>query len=163
MTLGPNQPQTLLVSVDHGQLMVFDRDSEIDIDAYDSEAQADGLAVWPGGVAVFCDSHWTSGTTVTITLVDEQPSIELAACDHVVIAGLACPSGELRVFAPEETGMNERGVLLPPGDYGLAVCGDQFGTGDQHGDNGDDRYMLTLWPCSDPPPRHALKLRSAGV
>lgn len=152
-----DRPETLVVAVDHGQFIVSDLDGQIDIDAYNPTAEAIGLAAWSTGVTVLCESNWTNGTTVLMRLADTEPSVELGAFDHVAIAGLSCPSGELRVCAPEETGFAEHRVLVPPGDYGLMVCGDRFGSCDQYGDNGDDRYALTLWPCVELPPPRSLK------
>jgi hypothetical protein len=158
-----NCPVTLSVAVDHSQFLVRDRDSEIDVDAYDTTAHTNGLASWPGGVAVFCDSHWTEATTVVISLLETQPAVELSALDRIAIAGLSCPSGELVIYAPEETGITERRVSLPAGKYGLLVCGDQFGNGDQYGDNGNDTYNLMVWPCTELPATRALKNGRPGT
>jgi len=157
MKLLTDQQHRLAIAIDHGQFLMIDRDSEVDPDAYNERAQHDGVAGWTGGVAVFCDSHWTVFTPLVVTLVDEHPTPDLASFDHVAIAGLSCPSGELRVFSPEETGVNERGLSIPPGNYGLMICGDGFGTGDEYGDNGQDAYTLTLWPCDSPPAPCVLK------
>jgi hypothetical protein len=154
----------LTLAVDHSQFLVVDRDSKLgDDDAYDSDAAATGLAVWADGVAVFCDSHWTTRTPVTLALADTEPTIDLDEFDHVVIAGLSCPSGELRIFGPEQTGAGELQVQLPGGMYGLAVCGAQFGAGDEYDANGTDRYTLTLWPCAKRPTRRVLKNGHPGA
>jgi hypothetical protein len=152
-----DRPETLVVAIDHGQFIVSDRDSQIDVDAYGPAAEAIGLAAWSMGVTVLCESNWSNGTTVLMRLADTEPSVALGAFDHVAIAGFGCPSGELRVYAPEETGFAERQVFVPPGDYGLIVCGDRFGNCDQYGDDGDDRYALTLWPCVELPSPRSLK------
>jgi hypothetical protein len=158
-----NCPVTLSVAVDHSQFLVLDRDSEIDVDAYDATAHANGLASWPGGVAVFCDSHWTEATTVVMGLVETQPAVELSAFDHVAVSGLSCPSGELVLCAPEETGIMERHVSIPAGNYGLLACGDQFGNVDDYGDNGNDTYSLMLWPCNELPATRVLKNGRPGT
>ena len=155
--LSTRSPVTLTVHVDHGQFFVMDRDSEADDAAYGPDAIADGIGPWRDGVAVFCESAWTTGTTVVVSLAPQEPEVDLDAFDHVVIAGFTCPSGVLRVFAPEETGAHERRLRLQPGTYGLMVCSDQFGSRNNVGDNGTDRYMLTLWPARDETPRRALK------
>ena len=119
-----------------------------DPDAYTAEAQAAGLVAYDGGVAVLCDSHWTEATEVTVTRVPQEPDLDLSAVDRAVTALIRCPSGELHVVAPQETGFGERVLRLPPGEYELLVCGDRFGTGDKYGDDGDDRYAIWLWPAS---------------
>jgi hypothetical protein len=157
------EPVTLSIAVDHGQFIILDGQSEIDTDEYGQEASAAGLAQWSGGIAVFCDSHWTGGTTVVVTRVNDEPSLELAAFDHVVLAGLSCATGRLHVFAPEETGVAERVLSLPAGSYAVLVCGDRFGKGDEYGDNGEDRYSVWLWPSGAPPERRVLKPGHPGA
>jgi len=92
---------------------------------------------------------------------DEGPSehhaVDPGSCDHLVVGGVRCPSGELRIFSPEETGAHERAVFVPPGDYGLMVCGHGFGHAKDSGDNGSDRYELWLWPTDQLPQRRVLK------
>jgi hypothetical protein len=149
---------TISVHLDHHQFLLMDRDSEPDEAAYDDPAATlDGLAAWDGGVAVFCESGWTTGTTVVVSLAQSEPAVDLDAFEHVVLAGLTCRSGVLRLLAPEETGAHERRLHLPPGRYGLLVCGDEFGSRAENGDNGTDRYWLTLWPSAGSTRRRALK------
>lgn len=156
--LSLQSPVTLKVHVDHREFFVMDRDSVADEAVYaDPTAFSDGLASWRDGVAVFCESGWTTDTTVLVALVATEPTVDLDAFDHVAVAGFDCPSGVLRVFAPEETGAHERCLRLPAGRYGLMVCGDQFGSRDEHGDHGTDRYALTLWPSDVLIARRGLK------
>ncbi len=150
----------LTLALDHGQFIVLDRNGEIDIDAYDKEAQAAGLARFAGGIVVFSESHWSTKTPLRVTLVEHRPALEIGAFEFVVVAGIDCPSGELRIFSPEETGSGERPIRLPPGTYGLCVGGSEFGNTDEYGDNGRDQYQLWLWQTEHQPDREVLKIRS---
>ena len=115
------------LSLDHGQLIVLDGGAGVDVDAYTAEAQTIGLAQFDGGIVVFTYTGSSVETPLRVRLRDRWPAID--ACDHeyVVIAGLRCTTGEVRVLSPEETGGNERSLAVPAGAYGVLVCGDGFG------------------------------------
>lgn len=144
--LTPGEPVTVSVSIDHGQFLVEDRDSQIDTSSYTPEAFQRGLASWPGGVAVFGDAQWTESTRVTVTLEEADPGIDEAAFDRVTRTELSCLSGELRIYAPEGTGVEEAALRLPPGDYFLLVCRERTSPADEYGEFPDDTYELWLWP-----------------
>jgi hypothetical protein len=55
-------------------------------------------------------------------------------------------SGAVGVLGPESTGIDETVVTLPSGEYSLLVCGYDFGTTNEYGDDGDDSYAVWLWP-----------------
>jgi hypothetical protein len=140
------------VAVDHGQFIVCDRHSKVDVDSYDDAAQRAGLAAWGDGIAVFTASHWTH-TTVRLSLRRTRPAIDLDAWDHVVESGIRIAGGAVDVFGPESTGTDQVRVLIPSGSYSLAVCGTAFGTANQYGDDGIDTYTIWLWPGPIPPTR----------
>jgi len=129
----------------------------VDVDAYTAAAQAIGLAQFDRGIVIFTDSNWTSETPLRVRLTEAQPNVSLGEHEHVVMGGIECPTGELRIFSPEETGANERTLTLPPGLYGVIACGDGFGQADEHGDDGADRYELWLWPTEELPDAKSLK------
>jgi hypothetical protein len=163
MRLHPGQQVDLSLALDHGQFFVADRDSPIEIETYDDDSQAVGLAQFSDGVAVFTESHWSTDTSLRLRLAEERPNVEPACYDHVVVAGLECPSGELRIFSPEETGAAERAVALPSERYGLLVSGNGFGHADEYGDNGSDNYEVWLWPTKQLPDRQSLKSGLPGA
>jgi hypothetical protein len=146
----------LSLSVDHGQFAVVDRDAIIDVDAYTDEAVAARLAQFDGGIVVFTDSAWTTSTPLRVRLTERRPDVDVAAYDLVVSGGVACATGELRIFSPEETGINERSLAVPAGGYGVMACGAGFGQTNEHGDDGADRYELWLWPTNDLPKPESL-------
>jgi len=150
-------PVDLSLSLDHGQFVVLDRDSVVDVDAYDDGSQATGIVQFDGGVVVFTDSHWSSQTPLRVNLGNEPPALDLAAVQHVVVSGIKCTSGELRILSPEETGANERTLILQAGSFGLLACGSGFGHANGSGDNGSDRYELWLWPVRHLPSRRCIK------
>lgn len=138
----------LTVNVDHGQFIACDAGAMLDIDSYSEHATRDGLALWSdgSGMTVFTASHWTS-TVVTVALSSTRPTVDDAAWDHIVEGGLILRNG-LRIYGPEDTGVDERSISLPPGTFSLLVCGRDFDSTDDHGDDGSDSYALFLWPGS---------------
>jgi hypothetical protein len=152
----------LLLTVDHGQFAALDRGAMIDVDAYTADAQRIGLAQFNRRLVVFTESSWTSETPLRIQLKDVRPRIDLNAYDRA-LGGVYCATGELRIFSPEETLVNERAVRVPIGRYGVVAAGDSFGQTDEHGDDGADRYELWLWPTDDLLEPEGLKPGSTGV
>ena len=135
------------VRIDHGQLIVCDPAAELDIDSYGDPAQRQGLAQWRGnrGVTVFTASNWTE-THVKVRLSSERPTVVVDEWDHVVEGGLIVSSGQLHLYGPEDTGANEAAINLPSGSYSLIVCGRNFESTNEYGDEGSDAYTLLLWP-----------------
>jgi hypothetical protein len=74
----------------------------IDVEAYTADAQRIGLAQFDRGVVVFTESNWSTETPLRIRLTDRRPRIELNAYEHVVLGGVCCTTGELRILSPEE-------------------------------------------------------------
>jgi hypothetical protein len=112
--LEPDQPVELMLALDHGQFFVLDGDSEIDLDAYDEEAQRGGLACFDGGVVVLCESHWSSDTPLRMTLLSKQPSLDVDSHDHVVVGSITCRSGELRIFLQRRPTRGKELYFCPP-------------------------------------------------
>jgi hypothetical protein len=140
---------TVRVNVDHGQFIACDPQAALNIDSYDARATREGLALWGGhgGVTVFTASHWTEADVV-IALSAERPAVLEAEWDHVVEGGLVIQSGRLHLYGPEDTGINEVVLDVPPGIYSMVVCGRDFDSTDAFGDDGTDSYALLLWPGS---------------
>jgi hypothetical protein len=138
---------TVPVGIDHGQFIACDPDAQLDIESYGDAAQRAGVAVWGnvGGVTVFTASRWTN-TTVTVRLTPDRPAVSSDEWDHVVEAGLIVRSGRLHLYGPEDTGVKEVSVAVPPGTYSLVVCGRDFGSTDEYDAEGNDTYALLLWP-----------------
>jgi hypothetical protein len=145
--LGVDGELTVPVGVDHGQFIACDPDAELDIDSYGDAAQRAGLATWRSGagVTVFTASHWTD-TVVTVRLTRERPTLAEDDWDHVVEAGLVLRRGRLHLYGPEDTGVNEHSIALRPSTYALLVCGRDFDSVNECGDDGNDSYALLLWP-----------------
>lgn len=145
------------VGIDHGQFIACDPDAELDIDSYGETASRQGLAMWDGngGMTVFTASRWTE-TEVTVRLLSDRPAVAEAECDHLVEGGLVISSGRLHIYGPEDTGTNEVSISLPSDSYSVIVCGRQFHSPNEYGDDGDDSYTLVLWP-GPPLDRRVLK------
>jgi hypothetical protein len=138
---------TVAVTIDHGQFIACDPEAKLDIDSYSERAMRQGLAMWGrnGGVTIFTASHWTD-TDVTVSLSPGRPTIKDAQWDHIVEGGLVVTSGSLHLYGPEDTGTNEASIAVAPRTYSLIVCGRDFDSTNEYGDEGDDCYALLLWP-----------------
>lgn len=145
------------VGIDHGQFIACDPQADLDIDAYTDRAMRAGLALWGngGGITVFTASHWTA-SDVTVALSPARPEIAESDWDHIVEGGLVIRSGRLHIFGPEQTETNESAIAVPPQMYSLIVCGGDFDTTNEYGDDGDDAYALLMWP-GHPLDRRVLK------
>jgi hypothetical protein len=157
LVLKPGVEVTVPVAIDHGQFIACDPDAGLDIESYGERAQREGLAVWGrnGGITVFTASHWTR-TEVSVALSLERPSISEADWDHVVEAGLVIRSGRMHIYGPEDTGIHEASISVDSQAYSLIVCGRDFDSTNEYGDEGRDSYALMLWP-GKPLDRRVLK------
>ena len=81
---------------------------------------------------------------VEIEVLTSEPSIELAAFDHVAMCSLALPSGHLQVH--ECSGGERLSLSVPPGWYSVLVLFSQLGSLSDNGLEGSDRYRVVLWP-----------------
>ena len=111
--LEPGGQVVLSLAIDHGQFAVLDRGAIIDVDAYSAYAQASGLAQFDGGIVVFTESNWTSGTPLHMHLAAQRPHVDLTAYDHVVGGGLACePANSGSSHRRRPAGTSERSRSL---------------------------------------------------
>jgi hypothetical protein len=86
----------------------------------------------------------------------ERAAPAAADWDHLVEGGILVPSGRLHLYGPEGTVSREVSISLRPSDYSLIVCGRDFASTDEYGDEGRDRYTLIRWP-GQPLRRRVLK------
>ena len=81
---------------------------------------------------------------VEVVLHKEEPSSSPSEADHIVECSLAVPTGRLQVH--ECTGGPVLNWQVAPGVLRVRLSYFNLGTIDDTGLQGDDRYMVELWP-----------------
>ena len=82
---------------------------------------------------------------VTVEIVEAEPSLDLAAWDHVAEASLRLPTGHLQLH--ECTGGAVADFDITPGRYRIRLYQGGLDSIDNMGLEGNDRYHLVLWPA----------------
>ena len=78
-----------------------------------------------------------------------RPEPDLDAVQHVAEAGLSCPTGSLLLAGLTHVGGVTQ-LAVPAGPIGLRACFAGLDTLSADGSEGDDRYLVQLWPSSGP-------------
>lgn len=141
----------LRIPVDHGQFYVEDETLEDplgwDIDATFARVARDHFGITPAGFVVGTVRHW-GDTDIVVDVRAEAPTPPFDTWDHVVECGLAVPSGQITISAPETTGtpMVPR-IRLAPGQYrAMVFYGALDSVTDELDPEGEDHYRVVLWP-----------------
>lgn len=85
---------------------------------------------------------------VTVATADEEPALDLAPWDRIVDSGIALPSGQLIVSGVTDNGRSGGEIKLPAGAYRLRALYLGLNTLSSDGLNGNDRYVIQLWPLA---------------
>ena len=109
-------------------------------------------------VLVVCPVRNTT-VPVRITLLLEEPQLDLSSYDHAVRASVALPTGQLQVH--ECTGGEVLSWKVAPGTYRALVLIVGLGSLSSDGLQGKDTYRVALWP-GDSVPLQVLKQWSAA-
>lgn len=86
---------------------------------------------------------------VALEICGAEPAVSLADYDHIVEASIALPHGV--VVVTDLSGMFLDETPIEPGQYRLRFCGAALDTLSEDGLEGDDRYVVTLWPAPEMP------------
>jgi hypothetical protein len=84
---------------------------------------------------------------VILEIHEAEPACDMADWDHVAEASLHLPSGQLEVH--ECTGGPVANIALDPGWYRVRSFHGGFGTIDPRTGEGQDHYMILLWPSPE--------------
>ena len=80
----------------------------------------------------------------TLEVHETEPRFHVAEWDHIVEASIEVPSGRIEVH--ECTGGSHGEVSVAPGTYGVRALYKGLGTISGDGLEGDDFYLVTIWP-----------------
>ncbi|MGJ7039499.1 hypothetical protein J2Y63_002754 [Shinella sp. BE166] len=76
----------------------------------------------------------------------QRPDLDLDSHQHVVEAGITCPSGQLVLAGMTENETDSPRLAVKAGPLGIRASLAGLDTLSTDGLEGDDRYLLQLWP-----------------
>jgi hypothetical protein len=127
------------------QFYILDRDSPHDTDSdtfWTEESHQDGLAIGTNilGVSTGCYGDVKS----IIKLLEIEPVVELDKYDRIVEASISITSGILQIIPCVSSDEAELELKLPIGEYCVRINSGDLAS--VVGDNGDDFYLVQIWP-----------------
>lgn len=129
---------------DYHQFYLIDADSDVD---YSGEINDDAVAqrvVWKDDVLVVFTAR-NMDVSVAVQLHKQEPALDLQSTDHVVEAGLRT-SGTIIIAGCTDYLPEAVRVPVPPGDLRAWIVFTGLGTLSEDGLEGEDRYVVHLWP-----------------
>lgn len=142
----------ITASADYHQVAIADFEinwpNGVDEDAADEARAVRRHVGWADGYAVmFTPSQWQWEMPVRVEGWSAEPA-ELGDWQEIVDIDLRIDSGTLTLMAPMGEGHE---VEVPAGRYRARICGGGFTGNHMDGDEeGSDRYLIRLWPSSEP-------------
>lgn len=107
----------------------------------------DRLLVAPGALGVLTAKNWF--VPVAIEIAEREPEIDPDAWDHIALAALALPSGELLLGGGPLPVRDQPPLPLAAGAWRvLVLCGNLDRCAPDA--EGDDYYRIVLWPGDGP-------------
>lgn len=132
---------------DYFQFFLCDENNSQLPEDYSEESIRQRLIMAPQAAIVHAARN--ADVDVLVEWHDERPAPELAAFDHVVEAGFFTDSGRLMLAGLMDYTETSDRLQVPVGPVGLRVSMSGFETIDQTGLEGQDRYLLQLWPAKE--------------
>jgi len=132
---------------DYFQFFVCDENNSQLPEDYSEENIRQRLIMAPHGAIVYAARN--ADLDVLVEWHDERPAPELADFDHVVETGFFTESGRLMLAGLTDYTETSARLQVPMGAIGLRVSMCGFETIDQAGLEGQDRYLLQLWPAKE--------------
>ncbi len=113
-------------------------------DDYTEDVIARRLAVGPNAIIL----HTARNTTVPVHVEwhDQRPATGLDAYQHVTEATFDCPSGQLVLAGLTDYEPDAARLAVRAGRLGVRLCISGIDTLSEDGLDGDDRYLVQLWP-----------------
>lgn len=140
---------------DYFQIYLRD-ESHVDLpDDYTDEVITRGLMAGPYAIIL----HTVRNMTVPIRVEwhDSRPAPNLDAYQHVVEAGFDCPSGQLVLAGLTDYDATAPRLMVKAGPLGVRVNMSGLDTLSEDGLDGDDHYVVQLWPGTEPEGVRVLK------
>ncbi|MCE4224646.1 hypothetical protein HCU64_12855 [Methylobacterium sp. C25] len=130
---------------DYFQIYLHDEDHPELPDDYTDESIARRLMAGPHGLILHTARNMT--VPVCVEWHARRPEPELDAFQHVAEAGIACPTGRLVLAGLTDDVATAPRLAVRPGPIAARASFAGLDTLDESGLEGDDRYLLQLWPA----------------
>ncbi|MGB3865549.1 MAG: hypothetical protein WBA29_07955 [Xanthobacteraceae bacterium] len=129
-------------------------------DGYTDEAISHRLMAGPYSVIL----HTARNMDVPIRVEwhDQRPALDLDAWQHVVEARFECPSGQLVLAGLTDYDPDAPRLPVKAGPLGVRACLSGLDTLSEGGLDGEDRYVMQLWPGTEPEGVRVLKTWPGG-
>ena len=143
---------TLELFADYFQFYLQDEQATGDLsDAWDDAAVERMLATAPGVVGL--GTVRNMDVPVTLEILDAAPDHDPAAFDHVVEGSLDVATGPLVVAGCTDYLPDAARFPIAPGSYRVRLSCSGLDTLSEDGLDGQDRYLVQLWPAPPIAPR----------
>ena len=141
------QSHKLEIFADYFQFYLQDESAEGDLgDAWDDDAVKRMFAVATGMVGI--GTARNMDVPVTLEFLDAAPPEDFASCDHVVEGSLLVSAGPLVVAGCTDYFPDAARFPLAPDTYRVRLSCFGLDTLSEDGLNGEDHYLVQLWPGS---------------
>lgn len=129
-------------------------------DRYTDEAIARRLMVGPHAVILHTARNMIA--PIRVEWHDQRPALDLDAYQHVVEARFDCPSGRLVLAGLTDDALTAPRLSVRAGSLGVRANLSGLDTLSEDGLDGDDRYLIQLWPDAEPEGVRVLKAWPGG-
>ncbi|MGD9919777.1 MAG: hypothetical protein AB7U46_17360 [Paenirhodobacter sp.] len=126
-------------------------------DAYTEEDLGNRLMVSPTAAVIF--TARAMEVPLRVEWSDVRPAVEVGSYQHVVEAGLQCTSGQLVLAGLTDFDGTAPRLQVRSGSLGLRVSFAGLDALSEDELDGDDRYLLQLWPETELRRMSVLKVR----
>ncbi len=133
---------------DYFQIYLRDEDHPDLPDDYTNETIARHLMAGPHAIIV----HTARNMFVPLCVEwhHQRPAPDLDTYQHVVEAGFDCPSGQLLLAGLTDSESTSPRLAVKAGPLGVRVNLSGLDTLSEDGLEGDDHYLVQLWPGAEP-------------
>ncbi|WP_206238761.1 hypothetical protein [Novosphingobium terrae] len=140
-----DQRYELSLFADYFQFYICDEERKTDTGTIWDQLTTDRmLAAGPDLVAVGTARNMT--VPVTLEILHEQPSADVAAWDQVIECPLIVTSGTILALGCTDSMEDSQHFAVPPGDYAVRVSYANLDDHSEDGLDGNDHYRVQLWP-----------------
>lgn len=122
---------------------------------YSDATMANRLAVGPHGVVLHTARNME--VPVQVQWHTQRPDTMVAHWQHVVEAGFEAPSGQLVLAGLTDYAPDAARLQVTAGPIGIRVSLSGLDTLSADGLDGEDRYLIDLWPRVEPAALRVLK------